>query len=309
VSTDYNTFRKLCPEHLKATGGNACAALLLDLFAYWTQVRVSNNEQAASGGKEGNDLWFYRSLPDLHSDLYGAFGRAAIRTALQLLHDRGLIESRTNPQSPWDRTLQYRTLHRSESDDVHDAEPNDDARARPSHPSDARLPLEEKGENARERAPISPSSNGRIGKFKGRPVPSALVDRAAAVLALYNDIFSRALNPFSGAGEPAPHLTQILGKVLEHPDMTEADFERVLRAVHANPPGFLDGQPVGLGDIFGPRAWTRALENPGHRAAVVPSPGQPVRHDRYSDKRQREIEREEAAQRVLAAQRLREDQG
>jgi hypothetical protein len=136
--SEYNTFRKLCPEHLEATSGNACAALLLDLFAYWTDSRAANNAQAQSGGKEGNDLWFYRSLADLHADLYGAFGRAAIRTALQLLHDRGLIESRTNPVSPWDRTLQYRILHGAKSDDVHGAEPDDDAGARPSPPTEAR---------------------------------------------------------------------------------------------------------------------------------------------------------------------------
>lgn len=273
VSTTYNTFRKLCPEHLEATGGNACAALLLDLFAYWTNARESNNAQAKSGGKEGNDLWFYRTLSDIHKDLYGAFGRAAIRSALQLLHDRGLIESRTNPQSPWDRTLQYRTLHSSISDDVHGAESNDDAGARPSHPSDARIPMEEEREEARERAPISPTSNNRTGRFRTRPVPSMLLDRAVTVLGLYNDIFGRALKPFSATGEQAPHLTQVLGKVIECPDMETADFERVLRAVHANPPGFLDGQPVGLGDIFGPRAWTRALENSGRSSSAGASNG------------------------------------
>lgn len=181
-------------------------------------------------------------------------------------------------------------------------------RARPSPPSGARLPMEEEEKEARERTTIPLSPNERTVRFKGRSVPSPMLDRAVTVLALYNDIFGRALKPFSATGEQAPHLTQILGKVIECPDMETADFERVLRAVHANPPGFLDGQPVGLGDIFGPRAWTRALENSGRALAIVPSSSQPVRHDRYSDKRQREIEREEAAQRVLAARQLREDQ-
>lgn len=181
------------------------------------------------------------------------------------------------------------------------------AGARPSHPSDARIPMEEEREEARERAPIPPTSNNRIGKFKTRPVPSSMLDRAVSVLELYNDIFGRALKPFSATGEQAPHLTQILGKVIECPDMETADFERVLRAVHANPPGFLDGQPVGLGDIFGPRAWTRALENTGSPSLAI-APARPIYHDRYSDKRQREIEREEAAQRVLAARRLQENQ-
>jgi hypothetical protein len=139
----------------------------------------------------------------------------------------------------------------------------------PPEPSIEPFDIEPVREGARERAQAPPSSNGRAAKFKGRPIPVELLDRAVKVLGLYNDIFGRALEPFSATGEQAPHLTQILGKVVAHQGMEAADFERVLRAVHANPPGFLDGQPVGLGDIFGPRAWTRALENPGRATGVA----------------------------------------
>lgn len=151
-------FRALRPEYLAATGGNACAALTLDLFAYWTNVRTANSAQAESGGKEGNDLWFYRSLADISADLFDAFGRAAIRSALKLLEDGGLIESRTNPASPWDRTLQYRLtervgnriLHGAKPDDVQDAKPDDDAGARPSQPSAAQAKQpEERTKNGR----------------------------------------------------------------------------------------------------------------------------------------------------------------
>lgn len=241
--------------------------------------------------------------------------RSAVQAALADLQDAGVLRSYERTHGAGRIENEYVIVEPGATNDTLASDKSGGrisqerhAGARPSPPSGARLPMEEEGEEARERASIPPSPNGRTVKFNGRQVPSPLLDRAVAVLGFYNDIFGRALNPFSGAGEPAPHLTQVLGKVIEHPDMEAADFERVLRAVHANPPGFLDGQPVGLGDIFGPRAWTRALENPGQQVALVPPAGRPIYHDRYSDKRQREIEREEAAQRVLAAQRLREDQ-
>jgi hypothetical protein len=159
MSKPYNGFRALRPDYLAQCDGNACAALLLDLFAYWTQVRSDNDRQAQSGGKEGNDLWFYRSLTDLHDDLYGAFGRAAIRTALKVLHDKGLVESRCNPLKPWDRTLQYRTLHGAKSDDAHGSISDDVARARPSRPTDAQVTEERDNqqETARERADVVPT--------------------------------------------------------------------------------------------------------------------------------------------------------
>lgn len=123
-------------------------------------------------------------------------------------------------------------------------------------------------ETARERADLALAQPvPRICKFDGKPVAPSFGDLAVSVLAAYNDIFDRNLQPFGGTGKQSEHLTQVLGKVIEHPDMELADFVQVLRAVRANPPSFCNGSPPGLGDIFGPKAWTRALENDGQTTA------------------------------------------
>lgn len=89
------SFRALRPEYLAKTDGNACAALLLDLFA----------ERAPAE----STAWLRRTLAELGDDLYGAFGRAAVRSALAVLIDRGLIEARhATTNVAWDRAWQYR---------------------------------------------------------------------------------------------------------------------------------------------------------------------------------------------------------
>lgn len=285
--------------------GIAEAAIVQQLH-YWLR-RATNSHDG--------HIWVYKTYSEWADEI--GLSSKAVRGALDKLRRAEVVVSIESPLDTRDRTLWWRidydVLDNGEgSPSAPEGRPTA-VRGRPraaSGSSHARVPdvvHRAQTKMTAEREESSLSSNGNAVKFKGRSVPSPLLDRAVSVLGLYNDIFGRALKPFSATGEQAPHLTQILGKVIECPDMETADFDRVLRAVHANPPGFLDGKPVGLGDIFGPRAWTRALENSGRALAVVPL-AQPVRHDRYSDKRQREIEREEAAQRVLALQQLREDQ-
>lgn len=260
----YNQYRALRPEYLELCDGNACAALILDLFAYWTQVRRDNDEQSRSGGGEGNDLWFHRSLTDISDDLYGAFGRAAIRTALQLLIDRGLVESRSNPAKPWDRTLQYRTLHGAKSNDVERSESNDDAGARPSQP----LAAQAVNENCKEREK-EPARKKAV-KYQGKPVSPLVAENAQRLLVAFNEATGRNLSPFTGSGRQSDHLTRILGAFDLHPDATLDEWEQGIRLVVASPPSWVDG-PVDIGDIFGPKSAGRTLgrvaeQRNGHRS-------------------------------------------
>ncbi len=227
---------------------------MLDLFAYWTQVRRSNDEQSRAGGGEGNDLWFNRSLTDLHDDLYGAFGRAAIRTGLQLLIDKGLADSRTNPSKPWDRTLQYRTLHGAKSDDVQGAESDDDAGARPSQPSAAQAETE--GETEKKTARPKPIT------YEGRRVDPVVVDDARALLDLFNAEADRRLSALKASGQPSDHLRQIIGALLSNPGATLDEWRQGVCRVVADPPSWTDGRTLGLGDVFGPRAAARTLAPP-----------------------------------------------
>lgn len=90
-------FQPLRRAYVEMCDGNACAALLLANFEHWTNLRA----------ERGQDGWVYRSRDELRSDLFRAYGHAAIDKALCLLVDRGFIERRNNPKVGFDRKFQY----------------------------------------------------------------------------------------------------------------------------------------------------------------------------------------------------------
>lgn len=133
---------------------------------------------------------------------------------------------------------------------------------------------------------------------------------AAAALAEFN----RQANANYGLGG---HLSALVGRIRERPSMTAEQHVRLVRAAWRDRwwERNGNGRRPAPGVIYGTAAvFERAVQdatdeaNGVKREAPAAVVAQPVRHDRYSDKRQREIEREEAAQRVLAARRLQENQ-
>lgn len=146
--------------------------------------------------------------------------------------------------------------------------------------------------------------------FNGHRVKAEDGQKACGVLATFNELAGAALKPFLASGA-SPELKRVTRAVLDHPDLSADEWRAVIRWTLEHP--WWSGT-VTIGAVFGPNAvgenidkWRRRAENGARPLAIVPSPQQPVRHDRYSEKREREIAREEAAQRVLAA-RQREDQ-
>jgi len=111
----------LRPAYVEMCEGNACAALLLADFEFWTNHRKEH----------GLDGWVYRTREQLRSDLWNAFGSTAIDSALKLLRGNGFLQRRRNPERRrgYDKTYQYRLLteaiqdriglitHSSESED------------------------------------------------------------------------------------------------------------------------------------------------------------------------------------------------
>lgn len=96
-------FAVLHEHYVRACGGNACGALLLDVFETWTMTRLRDQEQ------DGGNLWIYRSMGQLvDEDLCGAFGKDAVSAALDRLIHAGLVKRRRNPHNGWDRKWQYR---------------------------------------------------------------------------------------------------------------------------------------------------------------------------------------------------------
>lgn len=104
-------------DYLALCNGDHCAAALLNIFEYWTNVKLGGvqqatiaNEIAVSEGQEptqDTELWIYKRIPDFHAELMGLFGEKKIGTGLQTLKDLGFIYTRTNPKHKWDKTTQY----------------------------------------------------------------------------------------------------------------------------------------------------------------------------------------------------------
>ena len=103
-------------DYLAICDGNHCAAAIMNIFEYWNDHKEANREQAAIENKiaaEGgaaavnDELWIYKSIPDLKAELLGLFGESKISAALDLIKKKGFLDSRNNPKYGWDRTLQY----------------------------------------------------------------------------------------------------------------------------------------------------------------------------------------------------------
>lgn len=104
-------------DYLAICSGDHCAAAILNIFEYWSNIKAGAKEQAETHNaialKEGRDadqdtsLWIYKTIPDIHGELLGLFGESKIGTALKILQERDYLKCRTNPKFAWDRTLQY----------------------------------------------------------------------------------------------------------------------------------------------------------------------------------------------------------
>ena len=73
-------FLKLRPGFAGIFGGDSCAALLFDLFVYWTD----------SGHYDGG--YFQKTINEFQQDLLATYGEQKIRTALGRPSDAGLVE-------------------------------------------------------------------------------------------------------------------------------------------------------------------------------------------------------------------------
>ena len=103
-------------DYLSICDGDHCRAALLNIFEYWTNVKMGQieqttieNEIAAKGGvaPKETDIWVYKTIPDLQTELLSLFGQKSIGVALQWLKDKGFLATRNNPKFGWDRTTQY----------------------------------------------------------------------------------------------------------------------------------------------------------------------------------------------------------
>lgn len=129
-----------------------------------------------------------------------------------------------------------------------------------------------------------PSPKKKSVTYRGVKASSEQVDKALAALAVFNELKSgRAISPWTGTKHPSEQFKQIVGQVLDHPEVTADEWEQVVRNVFTNPPSWCaeKGTPPCIGDIFGPKAMGYALENNGVARRELSSGGQ--RRPKVSD--------------------------
>jgi len=96
-----------------------CTAGILNVFEYWTGIKVDNKKQAEihnkileKGGEiatQDTDRWIYKTQEQLQvDDLLNTWGLSKVRKSLAWLVTITILETRTNPKHKWDRTKQYR---------------------------------------------------------------------------------------------------------------------------------------------------------------------------------------------------------
>ncbi len=94
-----------------------CAAIILNDFEHWMNVKLANNPQAEyetilakACGKndfQSTGLWVWKTQEQLKDEMYGMFGVSTIRRSLEWLVENKYLLRRRNPKYNWDRTYQY----------------------------------------------------------------------------------------------------------------------------------------------------------------------------------------------------------
>lgn len=144
--------------------------------------------------------------------------------------------------------------------------------------------LAEGGQAAWPEPSIEPSSSvgarASAVTIGGKRVPQVLVTRAEYALSVYGEGTGRKLRPYTAAGKPSEALKRILSRLVEYPDTDEAALTQIVRNALVNPPSWVEGQ-VQVGDIFGPKAFERALVNDGRPQRSGTDPAKQERIDRF----------------------------
>lgn len=110
-----NARRSLLREELATLTQNHEHAMVLNQLLYWTQRtkdfhRMLEEERKGSATKNDSPKygWIYKTANDLIAETTLQVDRTTMRRYLRCLMEKEWIQTRTNPQSKWIRTKQYR---------------------------------------------------------------------------------------------------------------------------------------------------------------------------------------------------------
>lgn len=257
-------------DYLAVCDGNHCAAALLSIFEYWTNVKLGQQEQAqvenaiaAAGGAPSvrDDLWVFKSVTDLETDLMGLFGKMKIGDALKLIRDKGFVERRTNPDYRWDRTLQYHLQIEMLQGAI----------------SDTPLP-----KNGQSKQPKSGNGKPKNGQAIPKTTPKTPSETTA-------ELKEKDLVPSGTSGESPKKQEPQPATIQEKASGTETPTETPSPPNSAEPPA----SPVEVGQIvwYDANNYQLGVKDPPILAAVVKLTAQRVRIRFYSRDEKQVVER------------------
>lgn len=103
--------------------------------------------------------------------------------------------------------------------------------------------------------------------YRSRRVPKMIVDGAEELLVDFCEAVGRQIGSYTAHGDASPALRQIIGAMLSRPEVRPDTWAEGVRNTVENPPGWINGRGVQIGDVFGERAAEWALSNQGKVAA------------------------------------------
>lgn len=109
---------------------------------------------------------------------------------------------------------------------------------------------------------IEDGARARAITHKHRRVPDETVRQAEILLSAFNSSAGRSIGAWAAGGRPSAALKQIIGALLDRPDVPADAWLRAVQRTFAAPPGWVKG-PVQLGHVFGEKAAEWALANTG----------------------------------------------
>lgn len=115
----------------------------------------------------------------------------------------------------------------------------------------------------------------KLPKINRHPVTEEEWDQAVAILDCFNARNGSKLRLLGKTGEPTDSMTRIIVRTRQHPELETDDYLRIIGR-NFDAPWWDESKLGGVGPIFGPNAWPRALACSGVRKN---SSGRKVRLD------------------------------
>lgn len=173
-----------------------------------------------------------------------------IRRRLKTLQDKGYITREHRQREDGSRTSDLIVLAmRTETSGRTEANRTTASGREPSVPVDAG-----KGSQTRlKEEELQPRSGCSVGRHRLTRGEWRL---ATMLLDHFNQLAGTKLGKLTSRRDPSPHIKQIVERIREWPDLTDADHRQILDVAFTHP--WWKGKP-GVGVVYGPKAFPRAV--------------------------------------------------